>query len=299
MDRRIFMKKIFKEIVVDTSREVMWAAVINDNKYKLWTSVFDEGSYFEGGWQKGDKIRFLTQNEKGQSIGMVSEIAQSDHLEFISIRHLGYIENGVEDFTSDAVKKWAPSYENYRLEELESGKTRFSVEMDIEDEQFELFDRLWTKALEKLKEVCEKNLGAFAPITVEALVDAPLSTVWDYWITPEHVMKWNFASDDWYCPSAENDLRKGGRYNYRMAAKNGSMAFDFGGTYTEVVLNERIVSQLDDGRMVHVVFSSPSGNSTKVTETFEAETLNSLELQKGGWQSILNNFKAAAEKNQP
>ncbi len=131
-------------------------------------------------------------------------------------------------------------------------------------------------------------------ITVETLVNAPLSKVWAAWTEPEHIVKWNFASDDWHCPKAENDLRVGGKLKCTMAAKDGSMSFDFEGTYTTVTPNKKIDFSLDDQRKVSVSFTA-SGNETKVTETFDAENTNSLELQRNGWQAILNNFRKHAE----
>jgi len=131
-------------------------------------------------------------------------------------------------------------------------------------------------------------------ITVEATVNAPLEKVWKLWTTPEHIMKWNNASDDWHTPKAENDLRVGGKFLSRMEAKDGSFGFDFWGIYDEVKTNELISNTLGDGRKMKVVFT-PQGNTTIVTETFEAEGENPVELQQQGWQAILNNFKTYAE----
>lgn len=133
-------------------------------------------------------------------------------------------------------------------------------------------------------------------ITVETIVNAPVEKVWKYWTQPEHIIKWNFASDDWHCPSSTNDLRVGGKFSSRMAAKDGSMAFDFAGEYIQVKSNEYIEYVMGDGRNVKVFFSS-QGTTTKVTSTFEAESINSIELQKGGWQAIIDNFKKHTESN--
>ncbi|MBC7829762.1 MAG: SRPBCC family protein [Chitinophagaceae bacterium] len=133
-------------------------------------------------------------------------------------------------------------------------------------------------------------------ITVESTVNAPVEKVWKYWTSPEHITKWNSASDDWHTPFAENDLQVGGKFSSRMEAKDGSFGFDFGGVYDEVKQHERIAYTLGDGRTVSVDFAG-SGNQTNVTETFDAETTNSVELQRGGWQTILNNFKKYVESN--
>jgi len=133
-------------------------------------------------------------------------------------------------------------------------------------------------------------------ITVENTVNAPVSKVWEYWTKPEHITRWNNASDDWHTPRAENDLRVGGSFSARMEAKDGSMGFDFGGVYDEVRINELIEYTLGDNRKVKVSFK-PEGNSTKVIESFDAESTNSVELQRGGWQAILDNFKKYVEGN--
>jgi uncharacterized protein YndB with AHSA1/START domain len=133
-------------------------------------------------------------------------------------------------------------------------------------------------------------------ITVENTIDAPIEKVWEFWTKPEHITKWNNASDDWHTPRAENDLRTGGSFVCRMEAKDGSMGFDFGGIYDEVRENEYIEYTIGDGRKVNVNFSV-DGNTTKVVESFEAESMNSIEMQKGGWQAILDSFKKYAETN--
>jgi uncharacterized protein YndB with AHSA1/START domain len=134
-------------------------------------------------------------------------------------------------------------------------------------------------------------------ITVESTVNAPVEKVWEHWTNPEHITKWNSASDDWHTPRAQNDLRVGGSFSARMEAKDGSMGFDFGGIYDAVTPNEYIEYTLGDGRKVMVNFSA-QGNKTKVIEKFDAESQNSVELQKGGWQAILDNFKKYSEANQ-
>lgn len=136
-----------------------------------------------------------------------------------------------------------------------------------------------------------------AKITIQAVIHAPVEKVWQYWNEPDHITKWNHASDDWHSPYAENDLRAGGRFLFRMEAIDGSFGFDFSGTYDEVVSHERISYTLDDGRKVQITFQSQNGK-TEVIETFEAETTHPAELQKQGWQAILNNFKAYLEQNE-
>ena len=133
-------------------------------------------------------------------------------------------------------------------------------------------------------------------LTVETTVKAPVERVWKNWTTPQDITKWNHASDDWHSPHGENDLRPGGRFSFRMEAKDGSFGFDFGGVYDKVKTNELIEYTLGDGRKVSVKFTA-RGNETHISETFEAEETHSIEMQQGGWQAILNNFKSYTEKN--
>lgn len=131
-------------------------------------------------------------------------------------------------------------------------------------------------------------------ITIETIVNAPISTVWECWNKPEHITHWAFASDDWEAPAAENDLRVGGAFRTTMAAKDKSMSFDFGGTYTAVVEDALIEYDMNDVRSVQVKFSQvPEG--VKIVQTFDPESENSLEMQKNGWQAILDNFKKYTE----
>jgi len=131
-------------------------------------------------------------------------------------------------------------------------------------------------------------------ITIETIIKADVSTVWKIWSSPEHIVKWNAASDNWHTTKAENDLKVGGHFSNRMEAKDGSFSFDFGGVYTEVIENEKISYSLEDARTVDIHFTN-LGDSTKIVEIFEAETTNSLEMQKAGWQAILDNFKRYTE----
>jgi uncharacterized protein YndB with AHSA1/START domain len=133
-------------------------------------------------------------------------------------------------------------------------------------------------------------------ITVETIVNAPIQKVWSYWSEPRHIMQWCQASDDWHVPYAENDLRTDGKFKTTMAAKDGSFKFDFEGVYSKVKTHEVIEYAIADGRKVTIAFAE-KGAQTQVTETFEAEETNPIEMQRGGWQSILDNFKNYTEKN--
>ncbi|MFC4210179.1 SRPBCC family protein [Pedobacter lithocola] len=134
------------------------------------------------------------------------------------------------------------------------------------------------------------------PITIESTVNAPIEKVWEFWNNPEHIKNWAFATPDWHAPHAENDLQVDGKFTTTMAAKDGSMSFDFVGTYTTVEENKLIEYVLEDGRNVKIIFDGDE-QTTKIIETFDPETQNPVEMQKGGWQAILDNFKNYTEAN--
>jgi uncharacterized protein YndB with AHSA1/START domain len=131
-------------------------------------------------------------------------------------------------------------------------------------------------------------------VTVHVLVNAPIDKVWDFWIDPRHIVNWNFASSDWHTPQATNDVREGGSFSYFMEAKDGSMGFDFEGIYKHVDKSNRLVYTLGDGREVSIDFVDIDGK-TEVIESFEAEKTNPVDMQRKGWQAILNNFKRYVE----
>lgn len=139
-----------------------------------------------------------------------------------------------------------------------------------------------------------ENTSKTTTVTISANVQAPVAKVWRCWTEPQNITRWNNASDDWHTPRAENDLRVGGTFLSRMEAKDGSMGFDFNGTYTDVQEHERIAYTLEDGRKVEITFE-PAGNETRVTETFDADPSHSVEMQQAGWQAILDNFKNYVE----
>ncbi len=134
-------------------------------------------------------------------------------------------------------------------------------------------------------------------ITVETTINAPIERIWSYCTEPEYITKWYYASDDWHAPYAVNDLKVGGKFKTTMASKDGSAVFDFEGVYTKIVKHKGIEYTIADGRRVVVSFSG-SDSGIKVVEIFETETVNPYEMQKAGWQAILNNFKKYSESKQ-
>jgi len=282
------MQKINFSITINAPKEKVWEMLWNLDAYRAWTSVFAEGSYVKtDNWKEGTKVLFLDPNGRG----MVSRVAANRPCEFMSFKHLGEVENGVEDTTSERVKAWAGAMENYTLKQ-QNGTTTLEIEMDITDEFKEVFEKIWPEALKKVKALSEGT--ARTVITVETEINAPLEKVWKCWTTPGHIMQWNKASDDWHCPAAENDLHADGKFSFTMAAKDGSFSFDFEGFYTEVEEHKMIKYTMADGRKAEVLFK-PTGNTTKIKESFEAENTHSLEMQRLGWQAILDNFKKHTE----
>jgi uncharacterized protein YndB with AHSA1/START domain len=132
-------------------------------------------------------------------------------------------------------------------------------------------------------------------ITVSTIINADLKKVWDYYTNPVHITKWNFADTSWHCPSAENDFKVGGKYKARMEAKDGSSGFDFEAVYSEIIEGKEFTYKFGS-RTANIKFNSP-GNQTEVIVTFDPENENPIEMQKSGWQSILNNFNKYVESN--
>ena len=148
------MKKIQFKTEINAPKEKVWDTMLNDATYRQWTKSFDPNSYYEGSWQKGSKIKFLGPAENGKTSGMFSEIAENIPYEFVSIKHLGIIKDGVEDTTSEEAKSWSPAFENYTFKD-NGGKTELLIEMDADEKYSGMFNEMWPKALKRLKELCE------------------------------------------------------------------------------------------------------------------------------------------------
>jgi len=280
------MKDLHFEFSMKADKKKVWDIMLSHGTYEIWTSEFGAGSTFEGSWDKGSKIKFL--GPDGQ--GMFSEIEENKPYEFVSIKHLGELKDGAE-----SSKKWENAHENYTFTEKD-GMTEVKVDaLGVPDEFEKMFTDMWPNALKKLKDLAEsENM-----LTVQTVINAPIDKVWKYWNEPEHITKWAFASDDWQAPRAENDLKVGGKFTTRMEAKDGSAGFDLSGTYTEVEPNLSIGYTMDgDGkRKVWTLFQKQADDKVKVTSVFEKENENPEEMQRGGWQAILENFKKYVEAN--
>ena len=144
------MTRLRFSICVRAPRDIVWKRMLDQESYRLWTTAFTEGSYYEGSWEKGAKIRFLSPGGDG----MTAEIAESRPCEFVSIRHLGFITHGVDDTESPAARAWAPAYENYTFTE-KNGTTEVVVDLDSSKDFAEMFSSMWPKALQRLKDICE------------------------------------------------------------------------------------------------------------------------------------------------
>ena len=281
------LKKISFSTTIKASKEKVWAVLWNDESYKSWTSAFTQGSYAVSDWNEGSKILFLD----GKGSGMYSTIAKKIPNEFMSFKHIGEVKDNIELPVDEQTQSWSGSMEDYILKEKD-GSTELTIEMDVVESFMDYFKKTFPVAIDNIKNLAETKIA----ITIEAMIDAPVAKAWEYWSKPEHIMQWCNASPDWHAPHAENDLQAGGKFSTRMEAKDGSFGFDFWGIYDEVKTNELITYTLGDERKVSIHFSS-DGNTTKIVETFEAEEENPVEMQRGGWQAILDNFKNHVETN--
>lgn len=144
------MKKLHFSRRIDAPREKVWDALLGAESFKAWTAPFMEGSYYDGSWNKGDRIRFLAPDGSGMS----SVIAENRPHEFISIKHLGEVKNGVDDFDSESVRRWAPAFENYTLKDVD-GTTEVIVDIDVTPDFEQFMEEKWPIALDKLKSLSE------------------------------------------------------------------------------------------------------------------------------------------------
>jgi uncharacterized protein YndB with AHSA1/START domain len=149
------MEKLRQNIFIHAPRERVWDVMLGDETYRDWTTAFSPGSHYKGDWSEGSKILFIgPDSEGGGEMGMVSRIRENRRYEFISIEHLGLVKDGVEDTESPAAKQWAPAFENYTFADRDGG-TELTIEMDIQADLKENFEKLWTEALSRLKTIAE------------------------------------------------------------------------------------------------------------------------------------------------
>ncbi|CAN5490078.1 hypothetical protein BH11BAC1_BH11BAC1_25660 [soil metagenome] len=281
------MKNVKFSTSINASAKKVWQVLWSDSTYRQWTGPFQEGSYAVSDWKEGSKIQFLS--PKGD--GLFSVIEESRPFERMVFKHLGEVKNFQEQPETKESAEWIGSKEIYILKES-NGITTLDVSLDSSNEFTEYFEKVFPKALEIVKQLAEKPVI----LTIEAEVTAPIDKIWEHWTEPTHIVKWNNASDDWHTTLATNDLKVGGKFLSRMEAKDGSFGFDFEGEYTAVEPKKKIEYKLADGRKVDVDFIKQN-NGYKIVSSFEAEEENTLDLQQGGWQAILNSFKKNVENN--
>lgn len=286
------MRNKHYRILINAPRQRVWEVLWGEHTYPEWTSAFAEGSKVKTDWEQGGKILFLN----AENEGMVARIEEKKEPEKMVFKHLGMVDKtGKEDLESEKVKAWSGAKEIYLLKDFDAS-TELTVEMDLDEGHESFFDEVWPKAMEKVQDLAEVKHQEKRKIVVTAKVKAPVDRVWDFWTKAQHITQWNYASDDWHSPTAENDLREKGKFSYRMEAKDGSAGFDFEGFYDKIKLHRHISYTIEDGRRVDIKFQEDE-NSTVVEEAFEADQDYPLEMQQQGWQAILDNFKAYVEKN--
>lgn len=279
------MKNLEFKIQIHASASKVWHVLWSDITYRQWTAPFSPGSHAVTDWKEGSKVLFLGP----EGSGMFSKIETYKTFEYMAFKHLGEVKNFEEQPVTDAIKDWVGAMETYRLEE-NNGVTALTATTDMPEEFVESMGEAFKKAMDLVKSLSENPVV----LTVTTAVNASAEKTWGHFTQPEHIMQWNNASDDWHCPAASSDLRPGGNFSYTMAAKDGSFSFDFGGVFDEVKPFQKLTYTIADGRKVEVTFLEENGSCT-VTEKFEAESMNSYDLQIGGWQAILNNFKKQVE----
>ncbi len=279
------MTKIDFKVIVMAPKATVWFAMWNDFHYRNWTSAFCEGSYAVSDWKEGSTVHFLMPGGNG----MYSKISKMVENEKMFFSHIGELKNFKEQPIDEKTKGWSGATENYSLEEKD-GITTVTASIDLMEDHLDFMKKAFPSGFSKLKSAAEDLW-----IVVQTTVNAPIGKTWQKWITPSDIMVWNAAHESWFCPKATNDLREGGKFSSTMSARDGSVSFDFGGTYDKVVPNQLISYVLEDGRAVKVEFSEKDGKTT-VCESFRPEGENSLALQYGGWQAILDHFKKHVEK---
>ena len=282
------MKRIRLERTFQATQELLWELIVDPVHYRYWTEAFSVGSDFIGDWSKDSLMHFVSE-EQGLLNGMIAKIEERNYPESISIHHIGLLIDGVSDYDSPYAKEWTPSYENYRLIKLDATQCLFQLEQDLPEEHASSMLQAWELAFDKIATYLVSSDTIGKVITLREMSIHTPSYLWHKLTTPDRIMTWNFASPDWHCPNATIDLQIGGEFHYEMAAKDGSVSFDFWGTFVEIIPNKKLSFVLGDGRAVTIEFSE-SIHGTLLKEYFEPEQENNLDLQRSGWLAILRNL---------
>lgn len=282
------MKKLTFTIDIHAPKEKVWYALWDEENYENWTSVFCPGSNTVTNWEEGSKVHFLAPDGNG----MFSKITQKELFKTMFFQHFGELKNFEEQPITAETKEWSGCEERYDLVESNNCVT-LTVKIDVVEKYLEYFENTFPAGLERVKQIAESNEKT--AITVKTTINNTIENVWSQFTQPEHIVNWNFASAEWHCPKAENELEVGKNFTYTMASKDGTMSFDFLGTYQEIVPMKRLTYLIADGRKVTVKFDQLD-DKIIVTENFFPEAVHPLELQRNGWQAILDNFKKYTEQ---
>jgi uncharacterized protein YndB with AHSA1/START domain len=281
------MKKLTFTIDIKASKEKVWNSLWDEENYENWTSVFYEGSYAVSDWNEGSKIYFMGPDGGGMS----SKINIKKPFDVMSFTHNGELKNYKEVPPTEETESWSGCEERYDLIE-NNDITTLNASVEISDSHADYFNETFPKAMQKVKEIAESQTKS---ITVRISTQESLEKAWDYFTKPEHIPNWCFASDEWHCPKAINDLKGGGTFSTTMASKDGAMSFDLNGIYSEVIPLKKYAYTLEDGRKVSVKFNVID-NNVIITQNFEPENTNTLDMQRVGWQIIMDNFKKYLEQ---
>ena len=262
----------------------VWDAMWGPNNHPIWTAAFAPASYVVTTFEIGSPFNWLDANGNG-FYGQIKNIVP---LQMVHLEYNGEIKAYQKQNNTAAT--WANINEIYSLE-TNNESTQVKIKITIGESYFDYIHNAVPKALAILKLKVERNL-----ISVVTTINATIENIWHAFNTPSCIMQWNHASPDWHTPQAINNLQVGENFNYTMAAKNGSFAFNFEGTYTEIVTHKLINYTLADNRLVKILFIKMQ-TGVKIIQCFEPEKVNSPQMQQTGWQAILNNFKLFVEAN--
>jgi len=282
------MIKIKHSTRINAPADKVWDMMWDYNTYCQWTRPFSDGSYAVSDWKQGSKVHFLVPSGGG----MYSKISRMEKNKCMVFKPIGEIKNFEELEPTDEMKSWQEGAESYFLEE-ENGSTLLTVELDTIEQYADMFNDAFPKSLEIIKQLSEDKLKPAA--MAAACINAPLEKVWEYRTKPEHIIRWNAASDDWHTTEAHIDLKAGGKFNYRMESKDGAHGFNFEGSFTLVEPKKHIAYVLADERQSIISFNEHNGKVT-VVEYFELENTNPADMQRAGWQAIMDNFKQYTEQ---
>lgn len=281
------LKTLHFSVAVHAPAARVWWALWNDTHYRQWASVFSERPYVDTEWNRGAGVYFLSQSGDG----LFSRITKIEEEKRVLFTHECEVKKHVEQPLDDDSIQWSGfATEEYVLTEQE-GTTLLEVTRKTIPKQEEYFKTRFPKGLAILKSLAENFM-----LICELEMVGRLSRVWECWTEPSHITGWNFADKSWHSPRAVNDLKVGGKFNYRMEAKDGSAGFDFEGIYISVIPKNYIEYVIVDGRKVKISFSEKN-YSIRIVQSFEPENETPLKLQQQGWQAIMENFKKYYKKN--